>query len=44
MVVMYMGKIKQTIKRKYRKSKQKAKVIKDKKGQNHCSKCGAYIS
>ena len=41
-----MGKVKQTIKtkKKIRKSQQNARVIKDKKGKSHCSKCGAFIS
>ena len=39
---IYMGKIKQTIKKKYRKSKAKAK--KDKHGKLHCSNCGSFIS
>jgi hypothetical protein len=26
------------------KSKQNAKIIKDKNGKYHCSKCGAFIS
>jgi hypothetical protein len=40
-----MGTIKQTkkVKYTYRKSKQNAHVVKDKKGKNHCSACGAYI-
>ena len=40
-----MGKIsvRRTI-RKVRKSKSNAHVVKDKKGRNHCSSCGAYIS
>jgi hypothetical protein len=41
-----MGRIilKKTTKRKYRKSKQNAHVVRDRKGRNHCSSCGAYIS
>ena len=41
-----MVKIRQTvkIKKKIRKSQQNAKVVKDKKGKSHCSKCGAFIS
>lgn len=41
-----MGKVRQTIrvKRTIRKSKQNAKIVVDKKGKHHCSKCGAYIS
>lgn len=40
-----MGKIKLTRKKgKYRKSKRKATIKKDKQGRNHCSSCGAYIS
>ena len=40
-----MGKItlKRTVK-KIRKSKQNAHVVKDSKGKNHCSSCGAYIT
>lgn len=40
-----MGKIKLTrTKRVLRKSKSTAHVVKDRKGKNHCSSCGAYIS
>lgn len=39
-----MGKIKLVRKTTYRKSKSKAHVVKDRKGRNHCSSCGAYIS
>ena len=40
-----MGKIKVTrTKRVLRKSKSTAHVVKDRKGKNHCSACGAYIS
>lgn len=35
-----MGKIKQTYKVKYRKSK----TTKDKNGRIHCKSCGAFIS
>lgn len=40
-----MGKIilRKKTTRKVRKSKQNAHVVKDKKGRNHCSSCGAYI-
>jgi len=41
-----MGKIilRKKTTRKVRKSKQNAHVVKDKKGRNHCSSCGAYIN
>lgn len=39
-----MGKIRITRIKKYRKSKSKAHIKKDKKGNNHCSVCGAFIS
>lgn len=40
-----MGKVKLTMTvKKVRKSKQNAHVVKDRKGRNHCSSCGAYIS
>ena len=41
-----MGKIRITKRktRTIRKSQQKAHIKKDKKGHNHCSVCGAFIS
>ena len=35
-----MGNIKQTVKKKYRKSK----TTTDSSGRKHCSQCGAFIS
>lgn len=36
--------LKRTTTKKILKSKSKAKIVKDKNGKYHCSKCGAFIS